>query len=772
MTLGTTWNNKVDMMKTYTANKSRTQGRESYSIIFRHPVRKDSKGKTGLRIRRGLGTNDSDEADKLVKQMNDLLKNESLWNLNAKPLAKKLYDSIIISAFYGSLETSPPDYWEIREEHLPLPSSDDGYSRIQFLGTTGAGKTTLLRQIIGSDPKLDKFPSTSAAKTTISDLEVITADSPFKAFVTFFNESQTRLLVEECVSEAVINADDGGNDESIVRRLITHKEQRFRLNYILGDLKTEDEELEDDEEFEDNTKSVSDQELHQPAISETEKNRMKDSLRNYITKITEIADLSRKKLDNQLNTDTKNLKGIEWDISQELFEDLILEQEEFNLLVDELMDEIQKRFSSIQDGDIKTDRNGWPRYWTFETEHRDEFIKVIRYFSSNFAPMFGRLLTPLVQGIRIKGPLYPKNWSTDIPKLVLLDGQGLGHTPDSAQTLPTSLTKRFGESDIILLVDNAAQPMQAASLAALRSIGSSGHHTKLAIAFTHFDLISGDNLLNTRDKKNHILNSLTNGLTDLKEKLTPPVIRSIERDLEQRCFFLGHIQDKLPDKGRNWTRNELNRLLEAFKSSIAPQPQVSAKPIYDITYLFFALQGATEEFRTPWSSRLGFKYSGVSAEHWTRIKALSRRFALYWNDEYDNLRPVADLIARLTEKISFYLERPVRWEPDSVSEEEKQQVINIIRQEVNDALHTLAKVRLDKEQKNDWIKAFEHRGQGSTKLRAKDIDGIFEIGAPLLSEIPSPNSIDFVSEVIDVVNTSILSVGGSVNSPSHIQTNK
>ena len=354
--------------------------------------------------------------------------------------------------------------------------------------------------------------------------------------------------------------------------------------------------------------------------------------------------------------------------------------------------------------------------------------------------MFGRLLTPLVQGIRIIGPLYPKNWSTDFPKLVLLDGQGLGHTPDSAQSLPTHLTKRFGESDIILLVDNAAQPIQAASLAALKSISSSGYHTKLAIAFTHFDLVSGDNLPYTRDKKNHVLNSLTNGLTDLKEELAPSVIRSIERDLEQRCFFLGHIHDKLPEKGRKWTRKELNRLLEAFKSSIAPQPQVSAKPIYDITYLFFALQGATEEFRTPWSSRLGFKYSGVSAEHWTRIKALSRRFALCQNDEYDNLMPIADLIARLTEKISLYLERPVRWEPDSASEEEKQQVINIIRQEVNDALHTLAKDRLDNEQKNDWIKAFEHRGQGSTKLRAKDLDGIFEKGAPLLSEIPSPNS--------------------------------
>lgn len=753
-------------MKSYTASKSRTQGRESYSIIFRHPVRKDSKGKSGLRIRRGLGTSDSDEADKLINQMNELLNNESLWNLNAKPLAERLYDEKIITAFYDSLETTPPDYWEIRGEHLPLPSSDDGYARIQFVGTTGAGKTTLLRQIIGSDPKLDKFPSTSAAKTTISDLEIITAEDSYNAIVTFFNESQTRLLVEECVGDAIINADEGGNNESIARRMLTHKEQRFRLNYILGDLKTDDEELEDDEDS--TLEESQNQDFDQQVISEPEKDRMRESILDYIKRTAEIADLSRTKLDIQLNTDSKNLKGKERDIAQELFEDLVLEQDEFNLLVDEIIDEIQKRFDLIQNGDIKTDRNGWPEYWKFNTENRDEFVKVIRYFSSNFAPMFGRLLTPLVQGIRIKGPLYPKNWSEDVPKLVLMDGQGLGHTPDSAQTLPTSLTKRFSECDIILLVDNAKQPMQAASLAVLRSIGSSGHHTKLAIAFTHFDLVFGDNLRLTRDKKNHVINSLTNSLTDLNKILGRHVTRSIEQDLEIRCFFLGHIQEKLSER-REWTRKELNRLLEVFKSSIVPQPQISAKPIYDITYLFFALQGATEDFRTPWSSRLGLKYSGISAEHWTRIKALSRRFSQSSNDEYDSLRPVADFIARLTEKISLYLDRPVRWEPDSASEEEKQQVINTIRQEVNKALHTLVGDRLDREQKNDWIKAFGYRGQGSAKLRARDIDGIFEKGAPLLSEVPSPNSIDFLPDVVDVVNTAIVSMGGFVDSPSHIQ---
>lgn len=91
-------------MRYYRASKSRSQGREFYSIIFRHPVKKDSTGKSGLRVRRGLGTSDPKEADKLVGQMNELLKEDLLWNIDARHIAEKLYDPLIISAFYDVLE--------------------------------------------------------------------------------------------------------------------------------------------------------------------------------------------------------------------------------------------------------------------------------------------------------------------------------------------------------------------------------------------------------------------------------------------------------------------------------------------------------------------------------------------------------------------------------------------------------------------------------------------------------------------------------------------
>ena len=57
---------------------------------------------------------------------------------------------------------------------------------------------------------------------------------------------------------------------------------------------------------------------------------------------------------------------------------------------------------------------------------------------------FGKLLTPLVDGIRVMGPLFP-TFTDYQAKVVLLDGQGLGHTPDSSTSVTTHITRRFSE---------------------------------------------------------------------------------------------------------------------------------------------------------------------------------------------------------------------------------------------------------------------------------------------------------------------------------------
>ena len=755
---GTTWNNKEAFhMKIYKASKSTTKGRKSWAMIFRHPVRKDLKG-IGLRIRRGLGTSDPKVADELVADMNDLLANESLWNLDAKPQAEKLYNQIIVKAFYDSLETPPRDYWAIREDYLPLPSLSDGYTRVLLIGATGAGKTTLIRQFIGSDPTRDKFPSTSTSRCTVSDTEVIMADGHYKTIVTFFSEAEIRILVEESVVQAVFEADESGKIDRIANCLLEHKEQRFRLRYILGNYKIDDDYLED---------AVSDsdiQESQEHEIPLLDVDNLNDTLESYTQRIIDIVNQTREKLNKQF--DSKKDKNQEE--SHELFEKILLEQEDFGILLDDIMDEIIKRFDFVQDGSTERDRGDWPQYWRFETDDRDKFIKSIRQFSSNYAPMFGRLLTPIVQGIRVQGPLYPDthsdNWTTEHPKLVLMDGEGLGHTPDSANYVPPSLIERFDKTDVILLVDNAKQPILASSISVLKSVCSRGHQDKLTVAFTHFDVVKADDLPNSEAKKNHILNMLRNGLESHEDILAPSLIRNLERELEIRCFFLGGL-DKFISEDMKFTRKEMQKLLETIQSTHPVFLELPPKPIYDYAYLSLVIQRATKAFHERWNAILGFSYSAdVRSEHWSRIKALSRRIVELRQNHYYDLNPTFDLSEELIDGISFYLDNPVNWEPKEPSEQEKREITNAVRKKISRDLSSLSHEEVIKNRFGEWDVAYWYRGIGSTRLRARDIQTIFNKGAPLFRDVTPPGSYEFIDCIKDIIENAIESVGESENS--------
>jgi hypothetical protein len=89
----------------------------------------------------------------------------------------------------------------------------------------------------------------------------------------------------------------------------------------------------------------------------------------------------------------------------------------------------------------------------------------------------------------MSGPFYPA-WPNDKPKLVLLDGEDLGHTPRSMSTVSTTLSKRIDLVDAVILVANATQPMLAAPVAAMKELVSSGNSAKLIFAFTHFDKVT------------------------------------------------------------------------------------------------------------------------------------------------------------------------------------------------------------------------------------------------------------------------------------------
>ena len=747
------------IMKTsFRAAKNRSQGREGWCVIFHHPLLPDADGKC-QRQRKGLGTNSDQEADRLVSQMNAILADESYWTITAKDRASREFDPRIVSIFYDKIESKLQDSWSTRDAILPLPSREDGYARVLVLGQTGAGKTTLLRQLIGTNPERDRFPSTSTAKTTVFDIEIITAPGPFKAVVSFLSDDHVRSYIEECLVAAVSAAAEEAPEAEVSRRFFEHSEQRFRLNYLLGNLaaQTTNEAEDDDTESPPEPLEASD-------IGPEERSRLATTVRGFIGRILKLGTTERQHVAKGLNyshDEFMQLKAGDRDSFFELLEQNLLNNDEAQSLIDDILDEVRAKFDLLKEGTFQLDRSGWPMTWTYESTERGLFLKTVNRFSSNHAQDFGRLLTPVVSGLRVSGPFRP-TWVSDdeLPKIALMDGEGLGHTAALNFTLPTTITRRYDRADVILLVDSAKQPMQAGAVAVLRSLAATGHDAKLSIVFTHYDQLEGDNLPTPTMKKDHVLGSLENALQALEQDSELSALRTLRRHLlDSHIFYVSKIHKVLPE-GAHATRAQFRDLLNMFQAAITPPPPISATPAYDIDRLVIPVRYAAEKFHKIWNARLGLSsYSTILPEHWTRIKALTRRLAQGWSDSYDTLQPVADLIRLMTEQLDAFISEPRAWEPAKPTEEGIEDAVRSVRQEVHSRLHDLAAKRIFIDQVRNWMTAYEYRGTGSTVHRAGEVRGIFEDAAPVISERPVLHSKEFLESITSLFSEAAKAVG-------------
>lgn len=315
---------------------------------------------------------------------------------------------------------------------------------------------------------------------------------------------------------------------------------------------------------------------------------------------------------------------------------------------------------------------------------------------------------------------------------------------------------------MILLIDNAQSPMQAAPLELLRSVGTGGHGHKLGVVFTHFDQVRGDNLRSYTQKVNHVHASIDNALSGMRDSLGAPVTEILKRQLDNRNFYLGGL-NRPTGSIPNPIIDQMHRLLIEMQEAAKLPELAKAAPIYNIFRLELALRDATDGFKNPWWGRLGLSYyEGTKKEHWTRIKALCRRIANLWENEYDSLRPVANLVRELQESVSLWLNDPAGWIKHPADDEEGRATINQIRQEVFIGIHALAERRLIRSHSDDWQAAYMFRGTGSSFRRADRMARIYEAAAPSISSVMDSSKQAFLDEVIEIVRTAVENAGGSV----------
>lgn len=313
-------------------------------------------------------------------------------------------------------------------------------------------------------------------------------------------------------------------------------------------------------------------------------------------------------------------------------------------------------------------------------------------------------------------------------------GSPLGHSPNSVAALSTQVSKRLSEVDAVVLVDNAAQPMQAAPVAAMKALVTSGNAGKLLFCITHFDLVKGPDLQTFSDREDYVRASAENVLKAIGEDLGPFGERIFRQRLERACFFVGGIGSALDPtkKAGQRTIGQLQGLLRAIDGIVERPPTPKIRPEYDRANLVLAVREAAEGFHDLWWARLGLEINPrVAKEHWTRVKALARRFAEGWDDEYDRLKPVAELRLELEKHIYRMLRSPLRW-GGGPTDDEKQQVFDDFANALAAEIGKLATRGIEDERRAAWRDAFAKSGTGSTFVRARLIaPEAYERAAPV-----------------------------------------
>lgn len=690
------------------------KGKSGYTINYRHPVVKDRDGKYGLKIHRGLGTTDPERATYLVKQLQELVDDERWWDYSKKEEAYAQFESVIVDAFYDAMETKIEDKGKYLDV-IPLPSKQQGGEYLSLIGPSGAGKTSILRTLLGT--KKERFPSAASGRTTTCNMEIITSSSgEYEAVITFMSRHIVEMYVQECIEEALLYGYEGSDPESerdrIEEKLLTHKDLVLRLAYILGDSSLlKQREVDEDEDAEEIEIEEASYEYEQDLDG------LKTCVAGFVDRIIELV---------------KSYKENNVDIAADEFN--FEDDDSVLALRRDIVDEIRNRFQLLQGGKKLNQQGAWINAWYFRSENKMEFLKKIKMFTSNSKAYWGGLLTPIVDSVRIKGNFNSEGIEPR-ENLVIYDGEGLGHKT-TLTSMPTEMVNRLAMSDAIIAVDNALQPVMENTKMALKTFVEMGLAQKVLIAFTHVDLMNGDNLVSISDKKNHVRIALETFLRDMKNSNTDKVSNNEITSLLDNCFFFSDLDEK--KEMSKLTNNNLNRMLkrvyELFETNLSVEDVVLH---YDEVTLYNHIKNAIAKYRDNWSEKIGLPVKTSKTEFWSRIKALTRRLGYFGMDHYNyELMPLADLNAQIRSELNVFLNRPLNVEPNVTTEEVKKELINNIKLQINTELAAFIKNTMwqDSQQLKRWQDAYDYRGRYSSYDRSIKIKEIFEYSAPEIGD--------------------------------------
>ena len=592
--------------------------------------------------------------------------------------------------------------FNVRNSYIPFNSDS---KILSLFGITGSGKTTFMQKMLGIDPENEKIPPTSTSRTTTYNFEAIVSESEYyQACVTFLDKDYIDYIIKDCLSKAVRKYHSNNDISQAFNVLSEDTSQTFRLKYIIGNI-------------EENT----------------------EIKKKYSDIIARCAEVYRD------NYNTFNSNGGQQYNDTELFEldELIHEElvrsEQFKEGLNKIYKDIFDKFFSIIDkknGEIILDesKSKWPLGYFFKTRSRDNFIKKLHHFIGIQKKMWGDVITPLIDSVRISGPFLP-SWISCNPHLAFIDGKGIGH---SVQQSISASVEIFEKSDYILIIDEASKSMQQSTRDIITGIVKHGYLSKMLVCFSKYDALIGDNFETDDDKIDHILNTFRQLCEDIKNfnnEYGYQMVKDLENIQNSRFFYFPDVNSsKVSEKFSSEIENFL-KCINVDTKNISKQIKpvncekknridvnsvvVNKSDIQNLEESKFEInynkdfESAIKNFSELWRAKLNLPSEiAVQAEHWTRIKALSRRLGHMNISSYDTLKPIDDFID-LIQSVIYKYAKKLRTDDQII-----RKLSQINRDKSRNCIQT--------KQIQKWETAYSRSGLGSVSQRKKDIDALLD----------------------------------------------
>ncbi len=692
----------------------------NWNMSFHHPICRE--GTIGKKIHRSLKVTEESEALALRDRMQELMRiadeTPSLLPTRSAAVADHKYPRVIVEAFFDCMTPEPVDYLTLRNKAMPLPpraGKKGGVPHVLVVGATGVGKSRLLQHLLQTTRQ--NFPMRGAGRTTVSDTEVIIDNIDFSAVITFFAENEMRQIVRENILEACAFADKEQTDKAkLASKLLVDSDKRFRLNFVLGGWgQTSSSMIVDNDDFDADEQDDVDAEPRSAPLPWAK-------LEHCVDQVVSMVERARKTISAEAISQGDQQAADEYWLQH-------IDQDQLDALTEEILGEIERRLCAA------TSQTSWPvTHRIADTADKAEFFQKLWPFYQNHRTLFGALVTPLVQGIRVRGRFAPPVWAGANPsRWVLLDGQGLGHEQGSStdinRAVPPELTRKFSDADLILLVDKAMPAMTGDSPVLLQDLIARGFLERLALVFTHFEAVAAPDL-DASGRKTKVLEGLSSAIQSIKSlPKTQKVL--LERTAESKAFYLARLDAR--EITHKPTQAEMRRLCNRINETVGEQPVQPIRPSYNEYEIADVVRGEIEAYRSDWSA---FK---LARYNYKIIEALTNWIGNAYSDGYPKKRlyPGQDLSRRLVSAISIELENPRAWEPSPPdNSEEESRILNAIRNYVGDSIDAYCRDAVVRDPRTvAWLPAYQNiGGQGTQVRRAKTVARILEDYAQLPDE--------------------------------------